>query len=284
MSKRNRLTLAFLEHAPDAAARVMQDLPIEEVASFVDSVPARHSASVLNSMVPWQAARCLELVSPSQAASILRRLPFTDAIGLARLIRAESVEPIIGELPSAYGRRLRGSLRYPLYQVGAWTDPDVPRLRPGDTVKDALRLLRAIEQVSHVFLESEDDGKFLGAIRVREILKAEPSMQLQQLHRDTLEPISNLAPISSIGFDERWDDSLSLPVVGRRGNLLGGLSRHGLRRGMHEHHAASQPGSRAVAEYLLPALLVVCIEILNLTVPSRGFGTVTGAGSTDDEG
>lgn len=261
----SRLTLAYLEHAPRSAGEVLQTLETAQAAAFLETVPARLAAPVVNSMIPWGAARCMEQLSAPRAAGILRALVFHDGASLLRLIRAELRDPILEELPSTLARRLGSSLQYPLSQVGAWLEPDVPVLRDSDTVQDALKLIGfSLVTTSHIFVESADDGRFMGSLSARDLLGSEPSVALSQLPIARIEPVSNRVSLTTVAFDERWDECLFLPVVGRRGTVLGGLSRSALRKGIHEQHLHTEAHAKSVLGHLLSAFLVACTGMFRL--------------------
>lgn len=264
MSDENLLTVAFLDQAPRAAAQELQRLPLEEAAALVDSVPTRLSVEVVRSMIPWNAARIFELVEVPKAAAILRQLSFADSVTLSRHISAEHRGALFEAMPARYSMRLRNALEYPQHQVGAWIDPEIPTLRLSDTVSDALRVLREANAASHVFLETDDHEKFAGMIPVREIVRAELTARLEQLGIVDAPPVSNRASLASLTFDERWDDFLHLPVVGRRGNLLGGLSRQTLRHAIHEHAVSSSNRGRSLLSEVFIALTVAVVGIVRL--------------------
>jgi len=59
-----------------------------------------------------------------------------------------------------------------------------------------------------------------------------------------------------------------LPVVGRRRNVLGGLSRIAVRRGVHEQHVGTHAIPNSVLANLGSALLFTCGALLRLFVQS----------------
>lgn len=262
MTSDTTLTLTFLDRAPRAAARVLQELAAEDAAALLEVVPARIAAPVVIEMIPWQAARQLELLGAPRAALILRQLRFLDAVSLVRLIRQGPREKIYDELPRRYARRLERALVYPENQIGAWIDPDVPALTVEERVGDALRILGDAENVSHVFLLSANRRELVGTVPIRELLRSEPSAPLAALGIVKIVPLSNRAPLSSVTFDPRWDECLHLPVVGRRGNLLGGLSRHSLRNGLHAQSRSRRPRGPSIAYELLGAFFSTCVALL----------------------
>jgi Mg/Co/Ni transporter MgtE len=264
MSRRHTLTLAYLAHAPQSAARVLQGLPTDDAVAFLETVPARLSAPVVNAMTPWEAAQCLEKLSPARAAAILRGLPFQDSASLLRLVGAAPREAILDELPIQVARRHRSSLRYPRSQVGAWINPDVPVLRPSDSAGTALKHLGGARvTASHVFLESAD-GRFAGVICTRDLLAHRADRPLGELPIGHIAPLSNRASLAAAAFNSHWDEFLFLPVVGRRDTVLGGLSRAGLRKGIQEQHARDAVEKRTVFGYLLNAFFVAAAGLFRL--------------------
>ena len=283
MTDRTSLTVAFLDRVPRAAAQELQRLPIKEAAALAESVPTRLYAPVLSAMIPWHAARLLENVTPSKAGALLRLLGFVDSISIMRLVGPDGREPVFEALPSRYSRRLRAALTYAPHQVGAWTDPDIPTLSVADTVGDALRVLRDGRTVSHVFLESEGHEKFVGVVSVAAILRGEQSAKLAALPIVHATPIFNRASLASLTFDDRWDDFLHLPVVGRRGNLLGGLSRRTLRNAVHAQFLAGTESRRSLLRNVMDALSVTCAGLLKLVLSREpAVGTAVANGSNDE--
>lgn len=264
MNNNTTLTLAFLQQAPRPAAQVLQGLPADEAALLIESIPARLAAPVTVEMIPWQAARVLERVSTARAAMILRQLAFADAITLARQVAAVSREAIFEELPSRFAQRLVGALTYPRHQVGAWIDPEVPTLSSEHSVSDALRLFRAADNSSHLFVESPGHDGYLGVLSIRQVLRSEPTTRLEHLTISQTKPILNRASLSSIAFDERWDEMLHLPVVGRRGNLLGGVSRRSMRVAMHLQHGIEREPDVSFVRQLFAALALTSSGVAQL--------------------
>jgi Mg/Co/Ni transporter MgtE len=262
------LTLAYLEQVPAAAAKVLQEIGIREAAAFLETVPARLAAPVVDEMIPAIGARCLERLSVPRSAAILRNLPYHDAASLLRLVRVEQRNAMLEELPTSIAKRLYRALQHSLNSVGAWIDPDVPLLSPEHTVEDALRYLRDTRMASHIFLESARNGRFLGAISVHDLLSSERLAPLAQLPIHEITPISNRAPLATVANLPAWDDYLVLPVVGREHNVLGGLSRTALRRGVHEQRAVGQAAPSSVLGNLAAALLLTCAGLMRLAAQS----------------
>lgn len=264
MSSVTRLTLAHLEQAPESAARILQKIDLKEAAGFLADVPARLAAPVLNNMLPLTAAHCLGLLQPERDAAILRQLNFQDMTSLLRLMPQPLRDLIYAELPDTLAKRVRRSLDYAANKVGAWTEPDVPILTTSQTVDDALRFLGECRPVTEVFIESSVDGRYVGVIPVKDLLCVDRDMRLEHLRLENVEPVLNRASLQSVAFLSSWETRSMLPVVGRRANVLGGLSLNNLRRGIREFRESNSDIPNSLAGHLVTALAVTVRGILSL--------------------
>ena len=232
MNSRSQLTLAFLQSRPESAAPVLAELDPADAAAFLDSIPGRLAAPVLAKMTPWSAARCLELIAPGRAAGALQRMPYLDATSLLRLIAEDRFEIVLAEMRDAVANDFRNSLKYPKGTVGAWMDYTVPTFDADTAAADALKFAkrRRNRVDSHIFVDQE--GAFAGAVGIGDLLRSDGKAPLAEIMDRSVRPLSNRAMLSSVSSLPDWDRYSMLPVVGRRRNVLGGLTRGGLRKGL----------------------------------------------------
>lgn len=269
MTRSPTLTLAYLNRYPDSAAQVLDGLDPGCAGAFLESVPTRLAAGVLDRMSSWSAARTLLAMSPPQAAAILRQIPLYDGVGLLRLIPAEQHKTLLDELPSRRAQRLRNALRYPAGSVGAWIDPDIPAFAVTAKAEEAMRYLRHSADDSHVFLHAVDGGRVLGALPVGRLLRSDPDTPLGDLPYEPLVPLSSRASLASASSHPDWDRYLVLPVAGRNGTMVGGLSRASLGRGLAERTGPRGRGRPSMTVQLLNMLGVVCTGLLRAVTAGR---------------
>jgi Mg/Co/Ni transporter MgtE len=258
------LTLAFLAHAPQSAAQVLEEIEPEQAAAFLEDIPARIAAMAVGYMSSWTGARCIERLTPPRAAAILTNLQFHDCAGLVRLVAMPRRNAILENLPGRLARRLRNALTYPAGSVGAWIDPEIPAFAVTATVGDALRYLETAGVASHVFLHTEDGGRFAGSIPVTTLMRSRAGRVLSELPVSRDRPLSSRAMLASVAFLEEWDEFLMLPVIGRQQSMVGGLSRASLRKGMHEYRNTRELIPGTITGQLLSALATTCSGLLHL--------------------
>ncbi len=256
MIKQPNLTLAYLTHAPRSAAQVLQQVESAEAAAFLGQVPVRLTAPLLAEMSPWSGARIVADMPIDQAVGVLAALDFDDCLALVRLIADERQTVLLDQLPTRLGRRLRHALNYPAGSVGAWIDPQVPAFPEQTTVQAALGHVAAAAAASHVFVQADNDGRFLGAIAITQLIGVDSELPLARLPLQSVQPLSSRATLASVLSRREWDQFLVLPVVGRSTSMVGGLSRSSLRRGLNERRESANSVQASMLGQMVSALAI----------------------------
>lgn len=256
MTKQPNLTLAYLTHAPRSAAQVLQQIESGQAAAFLGQVPVRLTAPLLSEMSPWSGARIVADMPIEQAVGVLHALDFDDCLALVRLIDDERQAVLLDQLPTRLGRRLRHALNYPAGSVGAWIDPQVPAFPEQTRVQAALGHAAGSAAASHVFVQAESDGRFLGAIAISQLIGVESDLPLSRLPLQSVQPLSSRATLASVLGRREWDQFLVLPVIGRSKAMVGGLSRSSLRRGLSEHRDSTSSAEGSMLGQLVSALAI----------------------------
>ena len=239
MTSENILSLGFLDRRPWSAARALEEIEPSEAAKFLDHAPPRIAAPVLSIMRPGSAARCLEHMDPGAASALLMAMPHLDAVSVLRLVSNSVLERVLDLSTDRFARRYRRAVAYPRDTVGAWMDVAVPSYKASETVKVTLQSLRKNRHAhSHLFL-TDANRQYSGMVAVSELLCHDESALLGDLADRSVEPLSNQAPLVNYAAHRQWDRFSVLPVVGRKKNFLGALSRSELRKGVSEPIEAS---------------------------------------------
>ena len=259
MSDPHALTLGFLEYHPKQAAQAIEDLDTADACAFLDKVPARICVDVFAAAAPWSAASWIESMQLLHAATVLRGMLYQDATSILRLVPKTHRDKVFEELPTSVARKFNRSLTYPTTTVGAWMDPSVATFDGSTSVEDGLKFLKSRRRrpMPHLVIVGERKA-FAGMVSVTDMLRTAPSAHLSEVADRSVEPLSNRALLASILHDAAWDDYPALPVVGRRDNVLGTLSRANLKKGLTSMSAASQTASsESVLAHLVAGYVTV---------------------------
>lgn len=276
------LATAFAESEPESVARALEELPSEQAALFLAELEPSQAAPVLDEMSAGSAARRLALLEARQAATFLEAVGSRGCVTILRVCPPEPRRAILAELPPRLVQHFRRSLAYTLDTVGAWLEYDVPTLPGHRTVAEALHVLRqrAKQEDCAVFVLRSAQA-YGGTVTLGALVHAAPDTPLSRLTDRSLRPLSDAADVDDIKDLDDWDHWAMLPVTAPDGNLLGGLSRAGMRRALNS--VLPQPGNsqpESLLAHLFTAYLHTGSDLLRLLI-GRGLSTTT-SGSRDE--
>ncbi len=227
------LVLGFLEHDPGGAARVLEDRPAAHVAALLRRTAPVTAGRLLAHMVPRQAARVMEEFPPDQMAGYLRPLAADEAAAILGHLSAEARRPALSAMARGRARACRTLLRYRDDEVGAWMKVDVMSCPDDITAGEALRRLRREDGsvMSHIYVVFRD-GRLRGAVEAGALLRADRKTPVLSLAAGARGALQARAPLTSVSGHQAWVLHDQLPVVDRRGRLMGVLRHVDLRRGL----------------------------------------------------
>lgn len=229
MPESARLSIAFIETKPQSAARTLEALNPNDAAALIEALPARTAAIALGEMSPWSAARCLDGISPERCASIIQKMMFQDAAALMRMATDVMRDAIYDALPTATARSFQRSLAFPLNTVGANMDKLAPSMALDRTVSDAIKYGRQKKRpVGDQLFITDDTHGYIGVVRISELLRHDGKSSLGNVVDTSIEPLIARSTLAAVEKNPQWESHSLLPVVGRKGNFLGTLSRRGL--------------------------------------------------------
>lgn len=262
------LATAFAEHEPESAAHVLEEMPAEKAALFLERLPPRLAAPVLREMTPGSAARRLGHLPPRQAAEMLEAIGSRGCVAVLRASAPDTRRALIAELPSRLVQHYRRSLAYTLDTVGAWIEYDVPMLPAQRSVADARALLRLRNRADDGLLFLVRAGQvYAGVVQTPALLHAASDAPLSRLVDRRVRAVSDGADVDDVQHLDDWDERSMLPVTAPDGTLLGALSRAGLRRALHSVYPqapSAQPES--LLAHLFLAYLGAGSELLRLLI------------------
>ena len=89
----------------------------------------------------------------------------------------------------------------------------------------------------------------------------------------TVRPLSNRAKLATVISSEDWDEYPVLPVVGRKNNLVGGLSRKVLRsKTSSEQRRELAPQHLSILSLLIGAYVMIFTALLRMIIAAASAG------------
>jgi magnesium transporter len=243
------LAAAYFRLHPENAARLLEQMPVEQANAVLDAVDAATAAPVLGHMLPTCAAQCLERLSAAAAALLLERLGSQESIAVLRHLSPELREAILSALGTQWLMAFKLLLSYPTNTVGAWIEPRVLTLPDDCTAGEARDRIARSEQVAEGRIYVLDRARRLrGAIRGLALLQVSNRKKIASL----LEPAEALwgrDPLATAQEHRIWERYTEAPVVNRDGEFIGVISYADLRKAFRQMNRSAEPhGDREIAE------------------------------------
>ncbi len=231
MLKSAPLTIAFIENRPLAAARALAGLDPADAGALLEVIPARIAAHALTNVGEWPASLIIVCMDAASGAAALRELPYAQAAAMLRLIPPEPRDRLLDQTSEALRRDFETSLSFPEDTVGAHMTTGVITLTSDHTVSEAADLIRrSPDTATDVVFIVEDGRTMVGAVSVGMLLRSPGSITLGAVMDPNVPMLSARARLATIDDLDAWDERMVLPVMSRRKQIIGALSREHARK------------------------------------------------------
>lgn len=226
MSNPHPLTVGLVQRKPETAAKVVAQMEPSRAASILEVLPAALAASIFANMSTISAAAIVQGLQPTNAAAILSELNYQEMAAITRLVSDEARASLLEALPKKLSRDLRMTLNYPADTVGAKMNVLVVTVGASSSVAETLSELRKIKRsVSGVAFVVDETRRFLGAMHASDLLHLPQETPVAKVMDRSLTQIAARSRLTAVQTLRAWDDFTQLPVVDRRGRVVGALSR-----------------------------------------------------------
>jgi Mg/Co/Ni transporter MgtE len=230
------LALAFLQSQPGAAAAILEQQPLPEVAEFLGKLPHTYGALVLTKMLPQYSARLCQIMQPVEAAGMLSKMEISLVAAIMRQCHHDLSEQLLGMLPDKSRLATRLLLNYSEDTVGAWMHANIAILPDSCNAEEALRRITADQQsldIGHSLVVNRE-RKLKGSITLAALLRAPANATITAVMTRSKKSISAQTPLKSVIDNPLWDTRDSIAVTNRNQQLLGVLRHLDLRKGLDE--------------------------------------------------
>lgn len=198
----------------DKADRVLlyRLLPRHHAAQVFSYLSQDDQNTLLHELTDDDARHLLENLSPDDRTALLEELPATVTKSMLRLLSGDALST---------ARQLLG---YPEESVGRLMTPNYLSVRPEWTIAEALEHIRSEGKDSETFnivYVTDDNSRLLDALRLRRLIMADPSADVESLLNDSVISISAFRDREeAVRLIQRYD-IFAIPVVDSEGVMLG---------------------------------------------------------------
>ncbi len=157
-------------------------------------------------------------------AAILNEMDPDDRTALFEEIPAQALQQLLSLLSSEEKKIATTLLGYPENSIGRLMTPDYLAVKKDWTIQEVLDYIRKVgkgKETLNVVFVTDDKGKLLGTIDIRDILLASPEQKISEIYDENITPLNVFDDQEKAVSVLQKYDAVALPVVDNNGILLG---------------------------------------------------------------
>ena len=235
----DRLSDALDSGVQSRVKKLLSSLNGAEIGDLLESLPQSRRQLVWDLVKVDLDADVLLEVNDEVRAGLIRDTSPDDLIQAVGDLDLDDLADILNDLPGAVitevlramdrqdRERLAQVMSYPEDSAGGLMDPDVVTVRPDVSLDVVLRYLRVRGELPKVFDQLfvvDRAGKYLGQLKLADVLTSEPNSLVSDLIDSMAEAIPVNMPARQVAIEFEHDDLISAPVIDPNGYLLGRIT------------------------------------------------------------
>jgi sporulation protein YlmC with PRC-barrel domain len=198
----------------------------EEIIKAVEG-DAELTADVFEELDPEHQAEFIKSRSNEEAARVLDKMAPDDAADLLTDLEQERRLPVLNLMSPSQQHKLRKLLQYHPTTAGGMMSPDYVWVHRGSSVDMGIEAVRTDDKSPHQLLNTvfvtEEDGRFLGSIPLADLVRADPSRNIEELNLVNCS-IGAGADFVDVVLMMADYNQIALGVVDNAHNLIGAIS------------------------------------------------------------
>jgi magnesium transporter len=235
----DRLSEALDSGVQSQVKKLLNSLNGAEVGDLLESLPQTKRQVVWDLLKVDLDADVLVEVNDEVRAGLIRDIAPDDLVQAVGDLDIDDLADILNDLPDAVitevlhamdrqdRDRLEQVMSYPEDSAGGLMDPDVVTVRPDVSLDVVLRYLRLRGELPDVFDQLfvvNRTGKFLGQLKLADVLTSEPNSLVSDLIDTSTEAMPVTMSARQVAIEFEHDDLVSAPVVDQNNYLLGRIT------------------------------------------------------------
>ena len=220
-------------------SRLVNGLSAAEIGDLLESLPLTKRLIVWDLVNPELDGDVLVDVNDEVRASLIRDMTPDELVAAVGDLDLDDLADILDDLPDAViskvlnsmdrqdRERLDRVLSYPEDSAGGLMDPDVLTIRPDVSLDVVLRYLRTRGELPEVFdllFVVDRSGRYLGSLKLADLLTREPSSTVAEHMDRTLRTIPVEMSARQVATEFEHHDLISAPVTDADQRVLGTIT------------------------------------------------------------
>lgn len=269
MPESPHLALAYIDKSPESAGRTLSSMPVDACAAFIEEIPTPQAVRLIAHLRPALAARIVQSLDHNVAATIFRDLDFGKSSAVVRQMDRASRKQFLARLSRRTRAALERSLSFAPGTAGAHMTTSIVTLSQTDTVATAIETVRhSVGGPLDIVFVVSDAGHFAGVVRSAIALRHPEGTLLSALLDTSCSPVSAHSKLEAITDPVIWNDFAHLPVINRRHEVIGAISRLALSTARNIDPAEDFRDGQSMSASLLAALSTTSSGLLDIVSQS----------------
>jgi magnesium transporter len=234
-----RLSDAMDSGVQSQVKKLLNSLNGAEIGDLLESLPQVRRQAVWDLLKVDLDGDVLVEVNDEVRAGLIRDTSADDLVQAVADLDIDDLADILNDLPDVVvtevlramdrqdRERLAKVMSYAEDSAGGLMNPDVVTVRPDVSLDVVLRYLRLRGELPEVFDQLfvvDRVGKYLGTLKLADVLTSDPDSQVTDLIDSSTESIPVGMPARQVAIEFEHDDLISAPVTDINGQLLGRIT------------------------------------------------------------
>jgi magnesium transporter len=209
---------------PSDLASIIEELAPRDRAGVLAALADEAVADAMEEMEPDTQVDVLEDLAPERAADILEEMSPDDAADLVADLDQDTRDEILAHMEADEVEEVRELLGYPEESAGGIMTTEFIALDAGLTAADAINRLRELEPdaetIYYVYV-TDDDGRLVGVLSLRDLIVARPDVPIGQVMIREPVAVGVLADQDEVAEVVAHYNLLAVPVLDDEERLVG---------------------------------------------------------------
>jgi magnesium transporter len=227
----------FIENDLEAASRIFESLPEEEVANVFQSLPPALAVRLIRHLQISFSAALLKDVDDQFLKEIVSRLDPQFASSILMHLPTDARERMTGQLTGKLKGQIRELLEYPEESVGRIMTTDFLSFDKDILAHEAIEKIRLLAKkrfpLSYAYV-SDDENRLIGVLNMRDLMLAQPDKRLEDIIRKDVFSVHCFLSIQEAANELSKRKYFAAPVVDSENHMLGIIKAERLIQGVQE--------------------------------------------------